>query len=352
MVQTLDETKLVQPDEMKVTHNAPLTASEIATLWRSHAHYSMLRCIYEHFLRTAEDADIRPILEDSAGLINTRVKATAEYLKRDGHPVPAGFNDGDLVMAAPRLYSDVYYLYYTLEMAGFGITLNGMNLVLAARPDIREYYSECLAATVRVFNRAADLLLSKGLYIRSPYMSTVNEVDFVKERDFLSGFFVEPRPLLAAEAAQLHRGIVTNLIGKALLTGFRQVAALEPVRAYMARGIEISAKHIDIFSSVLRKEEIPSPMPWNGFVTPSTISPFSDRLIMFHTVTLNAAGLSDYTGSIAVSPRHDLGVMYGRLIGEVTIYSEDGLKILIDNGWFEEPPRAVDRKELTAKAKD
>jgi hypothetical protein len=84
-------------------------------------------------------------------------------------------------------------------------------------------------------------------------------------------------------------------------------------------------------------------------VTNSTVSPFSDKLMMFHIAGLIASGIAQYGISISVSPRRDIGVMYTRLMAEIAKYSEDGANIMINNGWMEEPPKAADRDELAKK---
>ena len=77
-----------------------------------------------------------------------------------------------------------------------------------------------------------------------------------------------------------------------------------------------------------------------------TIPPFSDRLMLQHVVMLNGIGIGNYATSMGSSLRHDLSVNYTRLIGEVANYGEDGINILIENKWLEEPPRTIDRREL------
>ncbi|MDY0395572.1 DUF3231 family protein [Virgibacillus halophilus] len=62
--------------------------------------------------------------------------------------------------------------------------------------------------------------------------------------------------------------------------------------------------------------------------------------------TLIASGLGQYGAAMAASPRHDLGVHYTRLMAELANYSNDGAKIMIENGWMEQPPIAADRKKL------
>ncbi|NPV90913.1 MAG: DUF3231 family protein [Firmicutes bacterium] len=337
--------------DMGVTHRAPLTSSEIANLWRTYVHYSMLNYVFQHYLKNVEDPDLRPMLTDSIALFEKRMNRTAEIFKLEGQPIPRGFGDGDLDAGAPRLYTDLFYFFYTMRMVAIGLQLNSTALACAVRPDVREFYTETLMGSTRFFNRFTDIMLEKGILIRSPFINTFGEVDTVEEQSFLRGFLGKRRPLLAQEIDQLFLGIRNNVIGGALLEGFRQVARSEPVRAYMARGAEIARKHVDIFSSVLHKENLPAPAHWGEFVSDSTTPPFSDKLMMYHVVTLGGIGLGSYANAMGLSMRHDLGANYARLITETLKYAEDGINILIDNGWLEEPPRMTDRQELVNNPK-
>jgi hypothetical protein len=71
----------------------------------------------------------------------------------------------------------------------------------------------------------------------------------------------------------------------------------------------------------------------------STVSPFSDKLMMFHTRVLSLASIANYGTSIAASSRHDLAVTYSRLLMEFGHYGDDGSNIMIQNKWMEQPPQ-------------
>ncbi|MYL43190.1 DUF3231 family protein [Virgibacillus salexigens] len=81
-------------------------------------------------------------------------------------------------------------------------------------------------------------------------------------------------------------------------------------------------------------------------VTDSTVAPFSDRLMMTFVSNLIASSMGQYGIALSSSPRHDLSVHYSRLIAEVGKYANEGNKILINNGWLEQPPMAADRRDL------
>lgn len=332
-------------------HNAPLTTSELARLWRTSAYYTMLSCIFKHFLITLNDPDLRPPVEDALSMFETRVNQTSEILKMEGQLIPQGFGDEDVDLGVSRLFTDLYYYHYILYMASIGLQLGSMYLSRSVRKDVRDYYTESLKSTTRYYNRFSELMLEKGIYIRPPITNTYKETDMVKKQNFLRGFLGERRPLLAEEIDGLFFGVRNNQIGETLVTGFLQVARSEQVRAYMARGVAIAGKHVAILSSALIKENIRIPMHTGAFVTDSTIPPFSDKLMMQHVVALVGVGITNYAASMASSLRHDLSLNYSRLIGEAANFGEDGINIMIENGWLEEPPRTIDRRELISDLK-
>jgi hypothetical protein len=84
------------------------------------------------------------------------------------------------------------------------------------------------------------------------------------------------------------------MLGAALVTGFSQVAKSQEVRNFMVRGRDISAKHIEIFGSVLSEDHLPPASKWDAEATDSTVSPFSYNLMMFHVTALISIGISHY----------------------------------------------------------
>ncbi|OPX83583.1 MAG: hypothetical protein A4E53_04530 [Pelotomaculum sp. PtaB.Bin104] len=330
----------------EIHHHAPLTSSELALLWRTNLYYTMIRCIHSHFVRTANDPDLRTLIENGLSICETRINKTSQILKMEGQPIPKGFGDKDIDLGAPRLFTDLYYYFWTLSMIQIGLMINGKNLSHSTREDVRNFYTEALSSTTRYYNWISEVMLKKGIYIRSPIINTCKEADTVEKQNFLRGFLGERRPLLAEEIDFIFFGIRNNQIGGALTTGFQQVARSEQVRAYMARGAEIAKKHVEIFSKTLRKENLQAPMHSGELLTDSTIPPYSNMLMMQHVVVLNGIGIGNYATAMASSLRHDLSINYMRLIAETANYGEDGINIMIENRWFEEPPRIIDRREL------
>ena len=83
--------------------------------------------------------------------------------------------------------------------------------------------------------------------------------------------------------------------------------------------------------------------------TDSITPPFSDKLTMFFMASLSVLGLGNFATSAATSQRSDLAVNYERLSLEVVQYAKDGADIMIQNGWFEQPPGTLDKEKLINK---
>lgn len=327
-------------------HQPRLTSAELSQLWTAYMNDSMGACVLKHMLQTVKDADIRLVIESGLQQSQTHVQKIKSIFQTGNQPVPVGFTDQDVDLTAPRLYTDEFMINEVREIAQLGLVAYAQSLSFSSRPDIQDYFAECLNESKNLRKQAMNVLLSKGLYVRAPYITTPDQVDFVTKQSFLSGFFGDKRPLLSLEIANLYDNMQRNALGKELLTGFQQVARSKKVQQYMKRGKEISAKHIEIFGSVLRQGDVPASVPWDTGVTNSTTPPVSDKLMMFQATALNAIGIAYYGTAMSTSMRTDLTAHYARLAAEIGKYTEDGANLMIENGWLEEPPRTVDHNQL------
>jgi hypothetical protein len=333
---------------METPHNRELTSAEIASLWGNYMNDSMSICVVGHFLRIVEDTEIKAILEYALGLAQQHVQFVTDVFKKEDLQLPQGFTNEDVNQDAPRLYSDMFFLLYMQNMGYIGMSTYSTALASAARADIREFYTQCVTSSVQLNNHACNVMLSKGIFIRAPHVSIDEKADVVTSPNFFTGFFGRRRPLNVVDVGNLFFNIQRNILGFSLLMGFSQVAKSEEVRKYMSRSKEIAAKHLGIFTDALKEDDLPISGTWDAEPTGSTDAPFSDKLMMFHTISLNGAGIGFYGTSLAASTRHDLSAIYVKLMAEIGTYSEDGARLMIDKGWLEQPPRGVDRRALSS----
>ncbi|WP_223701906.1 DUF3231 family protein [Sutcliffiella deserti] len=329
-----------------------LTSAEITHLWNTYLNDSGNICHLEHELHNAEDEQIKPMIQHALAISKSHIKKVTELLHKEGYPVPHGFKlDEDVQVTSPKLFSDVYSLLAINQLGKIGLNAYSMALPVAVREDVYTFFSDCLRESDDIIKKSNDLLLSKGLYIKSPYLPIPENFDFVEKKSFLAGYFGEKRPLTGTEITNLYTNFQRNALGSAAMIGYSQVADNDDVTEFILRGKKIAQKHCEIFGSYLNENDLPSPMRWDTEVTDSTTYTFSDRKMMFYCTALTAMSVGFYGASISMSPRRDIGIMYSRLIGEILKYADDGAKIMIKYGWLEEPPRALDRDEIAKKNK-
>lgn len=336
---------------METIHNAHLTSAELSQIWSSYQQDTMSICVLKYFLETVEDPNIAEILQQALELSQSHVPKLTNFFTGEKWPVPKGFTEADVNLNTPRLFTDSFMLYYIQQMGTLGVNGYSMGISLAARPDIHTYFTTCITESFNLHAKANDLLLEKGLFIRSPYLTPPDSIDFVTDQKFLGGWIGENRPLISLEIANLYANIQRNALGNSLMTGFSQIAGTEKIRKYMVKGKGIAAKHIEVFSSKLNQDELPASVTSDSAVTNSTVSPFSDKLMMYHTSALIAISVAYYGTSMSTSLRKDLMTDYTRLSAENMKYAGEGAKMIIDKGWMEKPPQAQNRDQL-AKNKD
>ncbi|MEN6348317.1 MAG: DUF3231 family protein [Syntrophomonas sp.] len=332
--------------EIPIQHDARLTSSEIAQLWATFMNYSLLTCIFSYFEKVAQKPPVKELMADTLSRMQKRVSFVAETFSRENIPIPMGFTDQDVNLSAPALFSDEFLLHYLRNMIRVGMTLNALNINMATRPDILNFYNTVLQSIMQTNDKVIELQLSKGLLPRPPYIFVAQTVEHIHKTRFLTGFFGEKRPLLTIEIAHLYHNALVNEIGKSLLLAFRQVSPNKDVRDYFTKGMRLADTIVDNVTRLARTEYINFNYIRDGDITESTTPPFSDKLMVFHVYLLNTIGAGMYGVSGAVSARHDIMKMYGQFMIEVGMYAEEGAKLMMKYDWLEEPPQIIDREEL------
>ena len=75
-------------------------------------------------------------------------------------------------------------------------------------------------------------------------------------------------------------------------------------------------------------------------------APFSEKLMMYAVYLLSNFGIGGQSFGAAFSMRHDLNFKSAIFAKDVYEYAREGVKIMISNGWMEEPPQMANRDEL------
>lgn len=344
----LENIKPLKEDEKSILKSdEKLTSAEVGKLWATFMGNSMSRCVLSYFLRHVDDQEIKTVLENALSLSEEFTLICRDMFIEDGHPVPVAFSfEEDVNLDAPRLFEDEFYLHYLKYTAKAGLSIYGIAIPLVTRPDVREFFTYVIDSTVRLLNQVNEKMMAKGVLIRPPYIPTPKQVEFVKKTSYLNGFFGNIRTLHALEITHLYDNLQNNVTSIAVLMAFKQASKTPRIQEYLRRGEHIATKHFEIFSQYLEKENLAALPLLTHLVSDSTTTPFSEKLMVFHKLDMFSMRIRSYANAMSVNGRHDIATAYARLLVEVGDYAEDGAKIMIDNGWLEEPPHAADRDAL------
>ncbi len=297
--------------------NLRLTSTEVGTLWLDYINDSMAASILRYFLEKTKDKEVRPIVEFALSLSEKHVHALTDIFQSEGMAVPTGYSPADVNIKAPPLYSDTFYLRYLKHLSAAGMAAYALGLNQAVRSDVRKYFWHCIDSSKELDEKVTQLLLAKGLYIRAPYLPIAKHVQFVESPSFMGSVLGKNRPLNAMELTHLVANISTNAMGRVVLIGFAQVAEAQAVRQFLMRGQNITRKHIEVLSLLLKNDDLSAPATWDSEVTDSTIAPFSDKLMMQQIVSLIALSMAHYGAALGASTRADVAAAYGRLMTEI-----------------------------------
>ncbi|AEI44592.1 DUF3231 family protein [Paenibacillus mucilaginosus] len=334
---------------MHIAKHTPLSSTELGTLWMTYQTKTMMLQIYTHFLEGAEDEEPARIMKYDRDKTAETVSKTREMFREAGAAIPQGFTEQDVKRGAPRLFDPVFEVMYLRMMSKVFTGLYALYNSMSYRSDIRQLYRRLTMESQEIYDRTTELLLEQGTLIHPPDVTMPREVEFVRDTSYMRGInpFGSKRSLNTVEVGHLYQAVETNLCGMQLMTGFAQGAAEPEVRMYFTKGKNLAKKIVQELSGVLMNSDVPAPAPWAGKATDATVSPFSDKLMMYNTSLLSNFGLGSNALGTAFSLRSDLPALMTSLSKDIFTYAVDGGKLMIKNNWMEEPPQMEDRKQLT-----
>ncbi|WP_175987449.1 DUF3231 family protein [Bacillus sp. Marseille-Q1617] len=327
-------------------HQTKISASELANLWTQYMNDSMANCMFRYFLHHVQDMDIKQVLQYAFELTERHLQKGEEFLTTDGYPVPKGFTDEDVTVDAPPLFTDTYIIVYLHIMAVHGLTRYAGAIGNVIREDQRNYFMGVISETMELYDRSTKVLTEKGIINRPPTFNNHQKVEFIKKQNFLTGWLGKRRPISAVEVSGTYLNLQKTMAKTVLELGFSQVAKSKKVRDFMERSRKLCNEHFKILTSMLTEDNLHIPRTFESEVTDSITSPFSDKLMMFHITTLLSSAIGYYGEAMAISQRRDLAGNYSKMIAEIGLLAEDGMNLLIEKEWMEQPPLATDHSHL------
>ncbi|RSD28665.1 DUF3231 family protein [Mesobacillus subterraneus] len=323
-----------------------LTSSEIGSLWGEYVNGTMTDVVNRYMYTIIEDDAIKAIFEEAINIFERQKKQIAIFFEDEGFPVPIGFNETDLNKGAERLFTDTFCLNYLHIMTLHGLVGHTTALGVSVRKDLRDFYDSCDNDAKKMYHQTIELLLAKGIFQRDPLFYPAANPEFIESEDFIDGLFGRGRNLSATEIISISFNLKKTIMAKTLSIAFSQVAKSSEVRKFLSDSEKTADQQIQTFSKIMHNDNLPVPSSWETEVTTSTVSPFSDKLMLYHTGFLYQAAQVYHGTGLASAMRTDLITTYESIILKNLMVTKSWFDIMEKNRWLEQPPLAPNRKEI------
>ena len=175
-------------------------------------------CFLKYYVTKSQDPDFHAVLQRALDVSSQRVSTIEGIFNSMHYPIPEAYGERDVDINAKQLFSESFTIKYTGLMHKFILINYSNSLSLASRSDVRSYFSECLNTSIEIHQSATEVLLAKGLLLKSPNIVTPDRVDFVHNIDYLGSIlgFGNIRPLNAMEISNIVSLIETKQLLKTL----------------------------------------------------------------------------------------------------------------------------------------
>ena len=330
-------------------NKSPLSASELGSLWLTYIEKSLIIAVLQYLIKNADDKQAKKIMEDLLVNLKEQMSKITDIFKEEGAMTPIGITHQDVNLEAPKLFDKGMDILIVRILKEISMGLYTLSVNMSYREDVVRIYKDLTAITQNCYNECTQYLLDKGLLIRPHSISMPKTAEMIENKGYLNGLnpFGQKRVLNSIEVSYIHHAIESNNIGLQIITGFAQCATNEAVKRYFRKGMKLSEKIIKDYEKFLMDDNIPFSNANGGIVTESTVSPFSDKLMMIFIYFLITFSIGSKSFGSIFSMRNDLNLKFILTGKEVYFYGREGVKIMIKNGWLEEAPQMSDRNKLT-----
>ena len=326
----------------------PLSASEVGTLWLTYQEKTLILRILEYFFEKADDPRAKHITGGLWESLNSYVLEMEKIFQDQGMVIPVGFTKEDVNLEAPKLYDNGFDVMFVRILKEVSMGMYTMNMNMAYNNQVMKLYEGLTSTTQRFYMLATQYLLEKGILSLPPKTTMPKSTEFIKSKSYRSGLnlFDSKRALSDLEIGILHHAIESNNIGMQLITGFAQCSKTKEVKEYFVKGIELCKKQIKTFQEILLDSNVQFSATSGSTVTTSTIPPFSEKLMMHCIYLLNGFSMVGSSFGAFFTLRNDISLKTALIAKDIYFYGDEGIKIKIKHGWFEEPPQMEDRAQI------
>lgn len=330
----------------KNNNQLKLTSSEIGSLWAEYVDGTMADIVNKYMVSIIEDKSIKKLFEEAIRISAKQKKQITNFIESDGFPVPIGFTESDLHKGAERLFTDAFCLNYLHIMTLHGLLGHTTSLSISVRKDLRKFYDSCDNDAKKMYHQTIELMLEKGIFQRDPLFYPTKNPEYVSSLDFKDGIFGEGRRLAATEIISISFNLKKSILAKSLSIAFSQVTQSKKVRTFFEDANKTADNQIKNLTKIMKKDNLPAPRSMETEVTVSTSSPFSDKLMLYHSGFLFQTAQVYQGIGLASAMRTDLVTTYESIILKNISVTKKWFNLMVQNKWLEQPPLAPNRKEI------
>jgi hypothetical protein len=325
-----------------------LTSTEVGILWITYIFTTGRLMINDSLTLTTIDKEAQNILTfNHTDVLNIKNQLT-NIFNTEQAVIPIGFDERDVFKDAPPLFDDIFHIMFLRQMKKLNLGHNAVFTAMSYKKEVQDLLKLNYDISYKYYVIATNYLLAKGVLARPPYMTMPKQVEFIENKNYMSGFniFSDKRSLNTVEIGYMYEAVEDSIFLMQLMTGFAQVALDGEVKQYFVEGKELSKKIISELSSILLKSDIQPPSTWAGKATDSTKPPFTDKLMMYIVSIFSTTALGFTALGTSFSMRNDLPLTLGLISKDTYEFARKGSKLMIKHKWMEEPPQIDDRNSI------
>lgn len=141
-----------------------LTSAEIGTLWGAYVNGTAIDTVNRYMVSIVENEKIRALFEEAIHIFAQQKEQIVSFIKKDGFPLPNGFNNSDLNLNAKRLFTDIFCLHYLHIMTLHGLIGHVTALTTSVNRDLRHFYDSCDSDAKQLYHKSTELLLNWAIF--------------------------------------------------------------------------------------------------------------------------------------------------------------------------------------------
>ncbi|MBC5637820.1 DUF3231 family protein [Ornithinibacillus sp. BX22] len=324
-----------------MTNKTKMSSAELGALWMTYHKKTMILRMLEYFIEKADDEEAKNLMSGLWEQLHSKVTVMETMFQNEGAALPEGFTKEDVNLDAPMLWENGFDILFSRILKEISTGMYALHLSISYKEDIVQFYKQLSEITETYYNQFTQYLLEKSFLPRPNFITMPKSIDFITDNQYMKGTNIlgHKRPLNTIEFGVLYRALENNIIGTQLMKGFAQCAKDKDVQKYFTKGMVLSQEIKKEIEGILLKDNIQPPSSSGGTVTSSTIAPFSERLMMFCNFLLGSFSLGGQGFSATFLWRNDVTTKIGAQGKDILGYTREGLVLMMDKGWLEEPPK-------------